>query len=192
MLFPCWAVLVALFGFGFGFRLSMLAKVDGAEGEEGPGAMLLDVVEGGMEMYIAVEFGFGETGFELDWRCRRRPLLVTAGGFVIREPVFPVSAATAAKEPVDGEGGFGEGEMSRCSDWEEFLGRPRRKEPRMVERRGGESLPAWGSIAAQRLPKRDVLLLRPFLYVPDRINGYALYPFSAHSGPRVPHHPCMD
>jgi hypothetical protein len=27
-----------------------------------------DDVVGGMEMYIADEFGFGETGFELDWR----------------------------------------------------------------------------------------------------------------------------
>jgi len=110
------AWLAALFGVGFGFRRNMLAKVDGAEGEEGPGAMLLDVVEGGMEMYIAVEFGFGETGFELDWRCRRRPLFATTCEFVIREPVLPVRAATAAKEPVDGEGGFGDGDMSRCSD----------------------------------------------------------------------------
>ena len=92
----------------------MLAKVEGAEGEEGPVVMLFDVVVEGMEMYIAEEFGFGETGFELDWRGRRRPppLLVRGRGgvFVIREPVFPVRAATAAKEEVDGEGGFGDGE----------------------------------------------------------------------------------
>ena len=59
-----------------------------SEGKEGPVVMLLDVVEGGMEMYIAEEFGFGETGFELDWRGRRRPPLLVRGRggvFVIRE-----------------------------------------------------------------------------------------------------------
>ena len=50
-----------------------------------------------------------------------KPLLVrgAAGEFVTREPVLPVRAATtAANEPVDGEGGFGEGkgERSRGSD----------------------------------------------------------------------------
>ena len=35
-------------------------------------------------MYIADEFGFGETGFELDWRGRRRPLLVRGSGSGIR------------------------------------------------------------------------------------------------------------
>ena len=67
--------------------------------------------------------------------------------FVIREPVFSVRAATVAKGAVDGEGGLDDGE-SRGSDWEEFLGRARRKEPRMVERR------ALGSIVVRRLPKR--------------------------------------
>jgi hypothetical protein len=39
--------------------------------------------------------------------------------------VLPVRAATAAKETVDGEGGFGDGGQSLGSDREEFLGRPR-------------------------------------------------------------------
>ena len=62
----------------------------------------------------------------------------------------------------------------------------------MVERKGGESEPAWGSIEAQRLPKRVViqfictLLFLVCSNATDRI----------HSGPRVPphslhHHVCV-
>lgn len=88
----------------------MLAKVDGAEGEEGVGVMLADVEEGGIERDIAGEFGFGEVGFELDWRGRR------AGAFVIRVPVPPARDATTATEAVEGEGGFGKDEKSLGSD----------------------------------------------------------------------------
>jgi hypothetical protein len=140
-----------LVGLGIGFRLNMLAKVDGAEGEAGTGAMLVDVDVGGMERDIAVVFGFGEVGFELDWRGGRLLVRAPAGGpFVIREPVTPVSAGAAtATKAVDGDGGFGICGKSLDSDWDELRGRPRRKEPRMVERRGGESLPAWGSIVGE-------------------------------------------
>lgn len=142
-------MLGAVVGLGIGFRLNMLAKVDGAEGEAGTGAMLVDVESGGMERDIAVVFGFGEVGFELDWRGGRLLVRAPAGAFVIREPVTPVSAGFTAAKAVDGDGGFGMGEKSLGSDWDELRGRPRRKEPRMVERAGGESFPAWGSIAGE-------------------------------------------
>lgn len=60
-----------------------------------------------------------------------------------------VSAGFTGTKAVVGDGGFGMGEKSLGSDWDEFRGRPRRKEPRMVERRGGESFPAWVSIARE-------------------------------------------
>ena len=68
-----------LFGLGIGFRLNMLAKVDGADGEAGPGTMLVDVEGGGMVRDIAVVFGFGEAGFELDWRGGRLLVRAPAG-----------------------------------------------------------------------------------------------------------------
>lgn len=103
-----------LLGLGIGFRLNMLAKVDGADGEAGTGAMLVDVEVGGMERDITVVFGFGEVGFELDWRGGRLLVRAPAGGpFVIREPVTPVSAGAKA---VDGDGGFESGEKSLDSD----------------------------------------------------------------------------